>query len=85
MKKKLIKIIVGFIIFMILVYPLIVIKKCLTYEEKMNECQKIYEWGFFIISKRALEIFYKILRNINSILWYTVHRYTIVLKNDLEE
>lgn len=34
---------VGCIIFMMLVYPEIVIESCLTYEKIMNECQKIYE------------------------------------------
>lgn len=30
---------------MISVYPLIMFKSCLSYEEKMNECQKICEYA----------------------------------------
>ena len=47
MKKKFYKNNVGFIIFMVLVYPEIVMESCLTYEKKVNDCRKFYELRIF--------------------------------------
>ena len=38
---------VGCIIFMVLVYPEIVMESCLTYEKKVNDCRKFYELRIF--------------------------------------
>ena len=43
MKKKFYKNNVGFIIFMVIVYPAIMIESCLTCEKFLNKCQMIYE------------------------------------------
>ena len=47
MKKKIYKNNVGCIIFMVLVYPEIVMESCLTYEKKVNDCRKFYELRIF--------------------------------------
>ena len=47
MKKKNYKNNVGYIIFMVLVYPENMMESCLSYEKMVNECQKIYEADFF--------------------------------------
>ena len=47
MKRKFYKNNVGCIIFIVLVYPEIVMESCLTYEKKVNDCRKFYELRIF--------------------------------------
>ena len=43
MKKKIYKNNVGCIIFMVLVYPEIMMESCLSYEKTVNDCRSFYD------------------------------------------